>query len=155
MIGPIGLVTGKGLFQRSDLVKVTVFLLWFLLWSGATAAGSSQQPEPSKSADIPPKSSESKEGERPSVEMDFEDVDIRDLVSYVSEVTGKNFIVGPNLKGRITLVFPHKVPIDEVFSVFLSVLEVHGYTTVKAGAMTKIVPSSGGARKGIGTNAAN
>ena len=136
-------------------MKVTVFLLWFLLCSGPTAAGSSQQPEPAKSVDIPPKSSESKEVERPSVEMDFEDVDIRDFVSYVSKVTGKNFIVGPNVKGRITLVSPNKVPIDEVFSVFLSVLEVHGYTTVKAGAMTKIVPSSMAAGKGIDTNPVN
>jgi general secretion pathway protein D len=87
--------------------------------------------------------------------MDFEDVDIRDFVSYVSKVTGENFIVGPNVKGRITIVSPNKVPIDEVFSVFLSVLEVHGYTTVKAGAMTKIVPSSGAAGKGIDTNPVN
>lgn len=132
-------------------MKVTVFLLWFLLWSSPTAAGSSQQLEPAKSVDIPPKSSESKEVEQPSVEMDFQDVDIRDFVRFVSKVTGQNFIVGPNVKGRITLVSPNKVPIDEVFSVFLSVLEVHGYTTVEAGSVVKIVPSATARGKSVKT----
>lgn len=132
-------------------MKVTVFLLWFLLWSSPTAAGSSQQLEPAKSVDIPPKSSESKEVERPSVKMDFQDVDIRDFVRFVSKVTGQNFIVGPNVKGRITLVSPNKVPIDEVFSVFLSVLEVHGYTTVEAGSVVKIVPSATARGKSVKT----
>ena len=83
--------------------------------------------------------------------MDFQDVDIRDFVRFVSKVTGQNFIVGPNVKGRITLVSPNKVPIDEVFSVFLSVLEVHGYTTVEAGSVVKIVPSATARGKSVKT----
>jgi general secretion pathway protein D len=132
-------------------VKVSVFLLWFPLWSGPTAAGSSQQLEPAKSVDIPPKSSGLKEIERPSVKTDFEDVNIRDFVRYVSKVTGQNFIVAPNVKGRMTLLSPNMVPIDDVFSVFLSVLEVHGYTTVEAGSVVKIVPSATARGKGVKT----
>ena len=132
-------------------MKVSVFLLWLLLWSSPTGASSSQQLEPAKSVDIPPKSSGSKEVERPSVKMDFQDVDIRDFVRYVSKVTGQNFIVGPNVKSRITLVSPKKVPIDEVFNIFLSVLEVHGYTTVEAGSVVKIVPSAAARGKGMKT----
>jgi len=142
---------GQQLLGKSVLVKATVFLLWFLLWSSLTAAGSSQQLEPAKSVDIPPKSSGSKEVERPSVKMDFQDVDIRDFVRYVSKVTGQNVIVGPNVKGRITVVSPNMVPIDEVFSVFLSVLEVYGYTTVEAGSVVKIVPSATARGKGVKT----
>ena len=83
--------------------------------------------------------------------MDFQDVDIHDFIRYVGEMTGKNFIVGPNVKGRITLVSPNMVPLDEVFSVFLSVLEVHGYTTVETGSMVKIVPSAAARSKGVKT----
>ena len=133
------------------MVKASVFLLWFLLWSGPTAAGSSQQLQPAKPVDIPPKHSGSQEVERPFVKMDFQDVDIHDFIRYVGEMTGKNFIVGPNVKGRITLVSPNMVPMDEVFSVFLSVLEVHGYTTVETGSMVKIVPSAAARSKGVKT----
>ena len=151
MIRSIHLGIGQQLLGKSDLVKVSVFLLWFLLWSSPTAAGSSQQLEPAKSADISPKSSGSKKVERPCVEMDFQDVDIRDFVRYVSKVTGQNFIVGPNVKGRITLMSPNMLAIDEVFSVFLSVLEVHGYTTVEAGSVVKIVSSATARGKGVKT----
>jgi general secretion pathway protein D len=83
--------------------------------------------------------------------MDFHDVDIRDFVSYVSEVTGTNFILDPNVKGRVTVVSPTKVPVSEVFSFFQSVLEVHGYTTVEAGSVVKIVPSATAPGKSVET----
>ena len=132
-------------------MKVTVFLLWFLLWSSPTAAASSEQPESAKSISVPGKSSESKEIERASVTMSFKDVDIRDFVSYVSEVTGTNLILGPNVKGRVTVVSLTKVPVKEVFSFFQSVLEVHGYTTVEAGSVVKIVPSATARGKSVET----
>jgi len=128
-------------------VKVKIFLLWFLLWSSPTAAGSSQD----KSVGLSPKSPGSKQVEQPSVEMNFQDIDIRDLVSYISEVTGRNFIVGPNVKGRVTVMSPNTVPVNQVFSVFQSVLEVHGYTTVEAGSVVKIVPSAAARGKGVKT----
>jgi general secretion pathway protein D len=86
--------------------------------------------------------------------MDFQDVDIRDFVSYVSEVTGTNFILGPDLQGRITVVSPTKVPVNEVFRFFQSVLEVHGYTTVEAGGLVKVVPSGTAPGKAVETRSA-
>jgi general secretion pathway protein D len=141
----------KQLLAGSGLVKASVLLLWFLLWGSPTAAVSSQQLQPGKPVNIPPKHSGSEEVERSSVKMDFQDVDIHDFIRYVGEMTGKNFIVGPNVKGRITLVSPNMVPMEEVFSVFLSVLEVHGYTTVEAGSVVKIVPSAAARSKGVET----
>jgi len=89
--------------------------------------------------------------ERPSVDMNFQDVDIRDFVNYVSEATGTNFILGPDVQGRITVVSPTKVPVNEVFRFFQSVLEVHGYTTVEARGLVKIVPSATARGKAVET----
>jgi len=86
-----------------------------------------------------------------SVKLDFQNVDIRTVVGYVSEVTGQNFIVGPDVKGSITVVAPMKVPVVEVLGFFQSVLEIHGYTTVEAGNMTKIVPAAEALSKGVET----
>ena len=133
------------------MFKASVFLLWFLLLGSPTGAVSPQQLQPAKPVDIPTKHSGSDKAERPSVEMDFQDVDIHDFIRYVGEMTAQNFIVGPNVKGRITVVSPNMVPVDEVFSVFLSVLEVHGYTTVETASMVKIVPSATARTKGVET----
>ena len=85
------------------------------------------------------------------VEIDFDNVDILLFVKFVSEATGKNFVVDPKVKGKVTIVSPEKIPVDEVYRVFQSVLEVSGFTTVPAGSMIKIIPSSEARGKGVET----
>jgi general secretion pathway protein D len=85
------------------------------------------------------------------VEIDFYNVNILLFVKFVSEATGKNFVVDPEVKGKVTIVSPEKMPVDEVYKVFQSVLEVHGYTTVEAGSVVKIVPSATARGKGVKT----
>lgn len=91
------------------------------------------------------------ESNRQFVEIDFDNVDILLFVKFVSEATGKNFVVDPEVKGKVTIVSPEKIPVDEVYKVFQSVLEVHGFTTVVAGSIIKIVPSSEARGKGVET----
>ncbi len=75
------------------------------------------------------------------ITIDFENVDIQLFIKYISELTGKNFIVDKTVKGNVTIVSPTKISEDEAYRVFESVLDVHGYTTVEAGAVTKIIPA--------------
>jgi general secretion pathway protein D len=75
------------------------------------------------------------------ITMNFQNVDIHALVKFISELTGKNFLVDPRVKGQVTVISPGKVTVDEAYEVFLSVLEVHGFTTVRAGKIIKIVPA--------------
>jgi len=75
------------------------------------------------------------------VSIDFNDVDIEVFVKFISELTGTNFVVDQRVKGKVTIVSPTKISVDEAYKVFESVLDVHGYTTVDAGEVTKIIPS--------------
>ena len=74
------------------------------------------------------------------VSIDFNDVDIHLFIKFVSEITGKNFIVDQRVKGKVTIISPSQISVDEAYRVFMSVLEVHGFTIVEAGDITKIVP---------------
>ncbi len=85
------------------------------------------------------------------VTIDFEDVDINLFIKYISELTGKNFIVDKAIRGNITIVSPTKISIDEAYKVFESVLEVQGFTTVPAGSIIKIVPSADARSKSVET----
>jgi general secretion pathway protein D len=82
-----------------------------------------------------------KEPEKRSVTIDFDNVDILLFVKFISEVTGKNFVIDQKVKGKVTIISPTKISVDEAYRVFESVLEVHGFTTVEAGNIIKIVPS--------------
>jgi len=83
------------------------------------------------------------------VEMDFQDVDILIFIKAISEMTGKDFVVSPKVRGRVSIVAPTKMAPDEAYQVFQSVLEVHGFTTVPAGRIVKIVPSLEARGKGV------
>ncbi len=75
------------------------------------------------------------------VTIDFDNVDIQVFVKFVSELTGKNFVIDDKVKGKVTIISPRKISIDEVYKVFESVLEVNGFATVTAGEVIKIVPA--------------
>ena len=60
----------------------------------------------------------------------------------MSRLTGKNFIFGSDVSGKITITSTSKVTADEAFDLFISVLRLRGYSVVPAGKSYKIIPSS-------------
>ncbi len=76
------------------------------------------------------------------ITIDFDNVDIQLFIKYISELTGKNFVVDRAVQGNVTILSPSKISEEEAYKVFESVLEVHGYTTVESGSVIKILPSA-------------
>ena len=85
------------------------------------------------------------------VSIDFNDVDIEVFIKFISELTGRNFLVDRRVKGKVSIIMPEKVTVETAYNVFESVLEVNGFATVKAGEITKIVPSTDARTKSIVT----
>jgi general secretion pathway protein D len=85
------------------------------------------------------------------VTMNFKDVDLQVFIKFISELSGKNFLIDPNVRGTVTIISPQKVTVDEVYRVFLSVLEVNGFTTVDAGQVVKIIPTAAARTKATTT----
>jgi len=85
------------------------------------------------------------------VTIDFNDVDLNLFIKYISELTGKNFVVDRSVKGKVTIISPSRISEEDAYRVFESVLEVHGYTTVPSGSITKIVPAVQARSKSITT----
>ncbi len=84
---------------------------------------------------------EKKVPEEAFVTIDFDDVDIPIFIKFISELTGKNFVIDKSVRGKVTIISPKKISVKEAYKVFESVLDVHGFTTVPAGSIIKIVPS--------------
>jgi general secretion pathway protein D len=74
------------------------------------------------------------------ISMDFTDVDLPVLIKFISEQTKKNFIFDERVQGKITIISPRRVSLDEAYNVFLSVLHVKGFATVEQDNTIKIVP---------------
>ncbi len=101
---------------------------------------------------IPPKNVQDTEASQEKyVSIDFNDVDIRVFIKFISELTDTNFVIDNRVKGNINIISPDKITVKEAYKVFESVLEVHGFTTVKAGKITKIIPIATARSKNVET----
>jgi general secretion pathway protein D len=75
--------------------------------------------------------------------FNFVDVELPAVIKFISELTGYNFIFDERIKGKITIIAPTKLSIDESFRLFTSVLSLKGFTIIPAGPKTyKVLPSS-------------
>ena len=65
------------------------------------------------------------------VKLDFQNTELTDVIAMIAELTGKNFLYDQDrVSGRVTVISPTPVTIDEAYRVFESILQVRGLTTV-------------------------
>jgi general secretion pathway protein D len=88
-----------------------------------------------------PASEASRPGPQDLIAMNFQNVDIPVLARFISEITGRNFVIDENVRGKISVISPTRVTPEQAYSIFQSVLQLKGFTTVKAGPVIKIIPS--------------
>ena len=74
------------------------------------------------------------------VTLNFRDMDIQGLIRAVSRVTGRNFVVDPRVKAKVTVISERPMDADELYETFLSILQVHGFAAVESGNLVKIIP---------------
>ena len=76
------------------------------------------------------------------VTLSLDNADIRDLINWAADFTGKNIIVHPNVKGKVTVVAGDPMTHQQAFDVFMSVLQVNGFSLVEQGDAWKVVPDA-------------
>lgn len=85
------------------------------------------------------------------VTFNFVDVELPAITKFISEITKKNFIYDERVKGKVTIITPSKLSIEDAFSLFTSVLELKGFTLIPSGVDAyKIVLSSDVKQRGVG-----
>ncbi len=74
------------------------------------------------------------------VTLNLKDADITAVIATVSDITGKNFIIDQRVRGKVTIISARPMSKEEVYQVFLSLLEVNGFAAVPSGKVIKIIP---------------
>lgn len=87
--------------------------------------------------------------ESASIDINLKNASIHSLIETVSSRTGKNFIVDPRVKATVTVVSLQPVGADQLYDLFLSVLDVHGFAAVDSGNFIKIVPTAMGVQSAV------
>jgi len=83
------------------------------------------------------------------VTLNFSNIDIAALIKVMSELTRRNFIIDDKVAGKVTLMTPTKISPGEAYQVFLSALEIKGFTAVEDGKVVRIVPTASARQSGL------
>ena len=109
--------------------KIVVFLLLFFLfvpaWSQDAEAIQKQAQEQKRTG---------------KVFLNFQNADISLVVKFMSELTGKNIVLDPNVKGTITISSAKPVSIKQAWDLFVMSLTLQGYGVVEDKNFVRILP---------------
>ena len=71
--------------------------------------------------------------------VNLKETDIQELIKFVADATGTTIVVDPAVKGKVKVVSSKPVSSDELYELFLSILDVHGYTAVRSGGVVRVI----------------
>lgn len=75
------------------------------------------------------------------VALDYQNIELGELIKTMSELTGRNFVFDEkDVKGKVTIISPDAMSQEEAYQLFLSVLSVKGYTLVQSNKVNKVIP---------------
>ena len=76
------------------------------------------------------------------VTINFKDTDIREVAEMVSKVTGRNFLIDPRVKGKVTVISAEPIDGEQLYSTFLTILKTHGFIAIDQGTLVQILPAT-------------
>lgn len=117
--------------QASFLLRTGLVLLagGLIAIGSAIAADDRTRPQPVSAAE-----------ER--VTLNFVNAEIESVIKAVSQITGKNFLLDPRVKGTINVVSGKPVPSSLAYPLLLSALRMQGFAAVEFNGITKIMPEA-------------
>jgi general secretion pathway protein D len=77
--------------------------------------------------------------------LNFQAADIQAVVKAVSQMTGRNFLLDPRVKGQVTIISAKPVPRSAAYEIFLSALKAQGFTAVDGpSGLVRVIPIAEG-----------
>jgi general secretion pathway protein D len=73
------------------------------------------------------------------VTLNFVNADIEAVVKAVSDITGRNFVLDPKIKGTVNIISARPVPKSLVYPTLLSALRLQGVVAIEGNGITKLV----------------
>jgi general secretion pathway protein D len=129
----------------ATLLAGTLTLGWANLALGADAAAPAKAPAPRPASNS---TSPIQQGSNGRITLNFQGADIQAVIKTMSQMTGKNFLLDPRVKGKITIISAKSVSRSAAYQIFLSALRAQGFTaTPGPGGIVNVVPVGEGKQR--------
>ena len=73
--------------------------------------------------------------------INFRDTELEEVVRFVAQVTGKTIIVDPKAKGHVQVISSKPLNKEQLYDLFLSILDVNGFAAIETDGVVKIIPA--------------
>jgi general secretion pathway protein D len=74
------------------------------------------------------------------VTLNFVNVEIREVITSISDCIGKNILIDTRVNGKVTILSKTPLRKESIYDVFLDVLRAHNYVAIEQGDVIKIIP---------------
>jgi general secretion pathway protein D len=78
------------------------------------------------------------------ISLNFVNADIEEVIRAVSQITQRNFLVDPRVKGNINIVSATPIPASLAYDTLLSALRLQGFAAIESNGVTKVMPEADG-----------
>ncbi len=72
--------------------------------------------------------------------LNFEKIDLKLLSYFIAELTDKNLVIDPNIKGDVSLIFSKPISINQAWDIYTAILKSKNYNAIDKGSYVEIVP---------------
>lgn len=76
-----------------------------------------------------------------TVTLNMRDADIRAVIQWIAEQTGRQIVIDPRVQGRVSVISDRPMTVAQAYRVFLSMLDVYGYATSDLDGILRIFPA--------------
>lgn len=76
------------------------------------------------------------------VSLNFVNADIVEVIKAVSQITGRNFLIDPRVKGTLDIVSSTPIPASMAYDTLLSALRLQGFAAIESNGVTKVMPEA-------------
>nr|WP_199508408.1 MULTISPECIES: type II secretion system secretin GspD [unclassified Psychrobacter] len=84
-----------------------------------------------------------------SWKVNLQDADIKAFINEVATITNQNFVLDPRINGNVTVISNRALSREEIYQLFLSVMQVNGIAAIDSGNTIKLVPDAVAKQSGV------
>ncbi|MDY0006114.1 MAG: type II secretion system secretin GspD [Spongiibacteraceae bacterium] len=80
-------------------------------------------------------------GSEGKVQVNMRDAEIRAVIQWMADETGKQIVIDPRVKGQITVLSDQLLSVEQAYQLLVAALDVYGYAVVEHQGIVRIIPA--------------
>ena len=90
--------------------------------------------------EVTPAEAEEPEEDIGKIALDFEDAEVKEVITALADIIGINYIIDPKIRGKVNIHTSGVISKEDIFPILETIFEINNIAAVKVGNIYKIIP---------------